>query len=200
MNTGQIAVGHLHLASPQPPRTICHGFDIHLCQKDELQQMGVDVCYVAGQKRIDTTMGAMCCMNLWNHGQTKDKLLSDIHIFLCLDPQGPFVMGLAFICVKKTATTGCPIQHVGKMQLLDHKRSHHDVATLSFDNKKSCQLLAVARVNLNHDRRCMISPCSSLSADWCICQANIKSRSATNLTRSAWTDMAHNMAWLIIQI
>ncbi len=70
-----------------------------------------------------------------------------------------FSMGLRFIGVIKTATTGYPMQYLGRVVLPDGKGSRHGVVT--HDDQAGCQLLAFVWVD--RDRRYFITSCSSLA-------------------------------------
>jgi len=71
-----------------------------------------------------------------------------------------FRIGLRFIGIIKTATTGYPMVHLGRVVLPEGKGDRHGVIT--FDEESGCQILAF--VWSDRDRRCFISTCSSLSS------------------------------------
>ena len=71
-----------------------------------------------------------------------------------------FRIGLRFIGVVKTATTGYPMVYLGRVLLPDGKGDRHGVVTL--DEESGCQLLAF--VWSDRDRRHFISTCSSLAS------------------------------------
>ena len=71
-----------------------------------------------------------------------------------------FHIGLRFIGVIKTATTGYPMAYLGRVELPEGKGDRHGVVTV--DEETGCQLLAF--VWCDRDRRYFISTCSSLSS------------------------------------
>jgi len=71
-----------------------------------------------------------------------------------------FSIGLRFIGVIKTATTGCPMVCLGRVQLPEGKGDRHGLITV--DEDSGCQLLAF--VWCDRDRRYFISTCSSLAS------------------------------------
>ncbi len=70
-----------------------------------------------------------------------------------------FTIGLRFIGVIKTATTGYPMTYLGRVLLPEGKGDRHGVVTV--DEATGCQLLAF--VWCDRDRRYFISTCSSLA-------------------------------------
>jgi len=88
-----------------------------------------------------------------------------------------FVIGLRFIGVIKTATTGYPMAYLGRVVLPDGKGDKHGLITR--DEDTGCQLLAF--VWSDRDRRYFISTCSSLA-------------DGTTIERTRWRqiDMAPN--------
>ena len=86
-----------------------------------------------------------------------------------------FRIGLRFIGVVKTATTGYPMVYLGRVLLPDGKGDRHGVVT--FDEESGCQLLAF--VWSDRDRRYFISTCSSLASGTVIERTRWKQVDAT---------------------